>query len=71
MRWEIKYPFVIAECPNCRTSFTIEWITLTSAVKHCGKLTRLPEAIYEKFCEIREVRKKADQAAAKCAVRYI
>lgn len=70
VKWEIRYPFIVAECPNCRTSFTIEWVTLTSAIKHCGLRTRLPEKVYEDWCAVRDAWKTAKPAPS-YAVRSI
>ena len=73
VQWEIKYPFIVAFCPNCRTSFTIEWVTLAAGIKHCGSFrTRLPEKVYEAWLEVREHSKKVDEKIkAAAAVRFI
>jgi hypothetical protein len=56
IKWEIRYPAIVAHCLECRTDFLIEYVTLTSTIKHCGTMrTRLPEKVYESWLEAKDL----------------
>ena len=56
INWEIRYPAIVAHCLECRTDFLIEYVTLTSTIKHCGTMrTRLPEKVYETWLEAKDL----------------
>jgi hypothetical protein len=53
--WQIRYPFIEAFCHACQTKFIIEYVTLTTRIKHCGGCrTPLPEKTYELWCDVRD-----------------
>jgi len=56
IEWTIRYPFIEAYCHSCRTRFLIEFVTLTSGIKHCGAMTRLPESVYERWVAVKEMK---------------
>jgi len=71
VRWEIRFPCIVAFCEKCRTEFIIEFVGPSISIKHCGVQTRLPEKVYERFCEVREMKKTNRPWAPDCRVRSL
>src|SRR5689334_11995035 len=55
VEWTIRFPYIFAYCSDCKSTFEIEKPTPTVHIRHCGnQRQRLPEKIYESFCDIRD-----------------
>jgi len=55
VEWTIRLPYIFAYCSDCKSTFEIEKPTPTVHIRHCGnQRQRLPEKIYESFCDIRD-----------------
>jgi hypothetical protein len=59
VEWTIRYPtMIIAQCSECKGIFYIEKPSPTTHILHCGnQRQRLPEKIYESWCDIRDNKK--------------
>jgi hypothetical protein len=44
-----------ASCSVCGNHASVENATLNTGLLHCGRLERVPEKMYERFCELRDV----------------
>ncbi len=71
--WAIRFPFIelIVSKPDAmgvrvlREKCLIEWVRLGITVKWSGGIKRLPDSVYEQWCEIRDQKKTIEQKKAR------
>lgn len=60
--WQVKgsgqTAFVAVNCDVCQCQFTFPIPNLHSSWDHCNRRERIPENIYERFCDARDSAKR-------------
>jgi len=58
IRGQGRNAYIEAFCPACGNQVIVEKPALNAGLLHCGRRERVPEKIYERFCELRDLNGK-------------